>query len=261
MENEPPAKTPEPSPAQQKPTSSGSLFTVFKYVGIGMGIIGIGFIVAIGGFLLGQKNNAPQKTGATPTPIAAQTATPTSAPTATPSIQNTGLSNQKRYANPELGISFIFPTKSGDDPMDVKQVENKVFVYDTKYTYTQGQYVEVFQKSQQDSLTQAIQNQLLTNISQKDCFVKDAHPDQPANFPASYEVKTLGYPVDPNSDIPSFAQPNKCPTPYAESNGLSYFLGDTNHLKIFLFFSIGQQAFIIDNNTNKTWQDTIEFLN
>lgn len=51
MEDESVVKIPEPSSAQQKLTSSGSLATVFKYVAIGMGIIGIGFLIAIGGFL------------------------------------------------------------------------------------------------------------------------------------------------------------------------------------------------------------------
>ena len=36
----------------QKIVSPGSLFIIFKYVSIGMGIIGIGFIIAIGGYLL-----------------------------------------------------------------------------------------------------------------------------------------------------------------------------------------------------------------
>jgi hypothetical protein len=44
-------KVSEPSSVLQKTTSSGSLATVFKYVGIGMGIIGIGFLIAILGYL------------------------------------------------------------------------------------------------------------------------------------------------------------------------------------------------------------------
>jgi len=39
------------SPAPLKSTSFGSLATVFKYVVIGTGILGVGFLIAIGGFL------------------------------------------------------------------------------------------------------------------------------------------------------------------------------------------------------------------
>lgn len=249
--------------ATPKPSSSGSLATIFKYIGIGTGILGIGVLIAVGGFLLGQKNNQQKALTSSPTPIVRQTAvpslTPTAAPIASPSIIDTGVANQKRYTNPKVGISFIFSTNSLGMPFDVKEQGNKIYVYDTKYPYTQGQYVEVFQKSPQDTLSQAIQKQFLTNISANDCFVKDLKLN--SYYPVSFEEKTLSFPADPSSDLPSFAQPNKCPTPYAESNGISYFLGDTKHPNIFLFLSIGQQGFPIEENGQKMWQDTIEFLN
>ena len=261
MENEPAAQASGPSSVSQKPTSSGSLFTVFKYVAIGTGILGIGFLIAVGGFLLGQKNNISQKVVLTPTPVLEKTITPTQVPVAEPSVQDTAILNQKRYTNPQAGISFIFPAKFAGETLDVKESGDKIYVYDTKYPYTQGQYLEVFQKNPADTLEQAIQKQFLANISPKDCFVKDEKPDQGANFPVNYQVKTLGYPVDPNSELPFFAQPNKCPVPYAQTNGMLYFLGDTKHPKIFLFFSIGQQNFPIAENSQISWQDTIEFLN
>ncbi len=253
----------KPSPAPLKSTSSGSLATVFKYIVIGMGILGIGFLIAFGGYLFAQKNNQQKTAVSSPTSNIVQTSVPTLAPTLTPitppSMQDTGIPNQKRYTNPKVGISFIFSTNSLGMPFDVKEQGNKIYVYDTKYPYTQGQYIEVFQKSPQDTLTQAIQKQFLTNIFANDCFIKDLKLN--SSYPASFEEKTLSFPVDQNSDVPAFAQPNKCPTPYAESNGISYFLGDTKHPNIFLFLSIGQQGFPIQENSQKMWQDTIEFLN
>lgn len=255
--------------AQQNPPqevspvkSSNTLLTVFKYVAIGTGILGIGFLIALGGYLYAtSQQKKSQILQPSPSPVVqnSMTPTPTSTPVATPFIIDAG-AGQRRYTNPQFGITFIFPTNFNGGAIGVKEDGNKIYVYDTKYDYKQGQYVEVFQKLSEDSLTAALQKEFLAGISPADCFVKDGKPDLQADFPSNYEVKTLGYPVNPNSDLPSFAQPNKCPANYAETNGISYFLGDTKHTKIFLFFSIGQYAFPIDTNTNKSWQDTIEFL-
>ena len=251
----------ESSVVTQKP-KQGSLYTVFKYVSIGTGILGIGFLIALGGFLLAQNN---QKTKTSEAVIQNQTSTPVAVTPLvkdlTSTIADTGVASQKLYTNPKVGISFKFSTLPfGDDVMDVKEVGNKIYYYDTKYVYTQGQYIEVFQKDSTDTLDIAIQKQFLGNISPKDCFVKDAGANIQANFPSSYVLKIIGFPVDQNSDTPAFAQSNKCPTPYTESNGIAYFLGDTKHPKTFLFLSIGQQSFPVEKNSRTGWQDTIKFL-
>lgn len=228
----------------------------------------LALIIFIGGYLFAQKGNLKKEIMPTPSQ-SAQTVSPTvmptitqvtSSPTLTSKIEENGKPNQKIYTNYKYGFKFIFPTQLGEEVIDLKEISNKIYVYNTKYPYTQGQYIEIFEKSESDTLDQAIQKQLLTNISPKDCFVKDAKPDSSAAFPSSYQVKTLSYPVDENSDVPVFAQTNKCPSPYAATNGLSYFLGDSNHPKAYLFFSIGQYAITIESQSSKPWQDTIEFL-
>jgi len=260
MEKESVAETSQNSAPQKR--SSGTLATIFKYFALGTGIAGIGVLVAVGGFLLGQKNDSTQKQAAAPVQTAAVTATITPALATETSITDTGVANQKRYTNPKVGISFVFSTSAfGDDTLDIKEVGNKIYMYDTKYPYTQGQYIEIFQKDAADTLDQTIQKQFLTNISPKDCFVKDTKPDNYTGYPASYVFKTIGFPVDENSDVPMFAQANKCPVPYTESDGVAYFLGDTKHPKMFLFVSIGQQGFPIEKNSQTMWQDTIQFLN
>jgi len=244
--------------ASQK--SPSVLVTIFKYLAVGTGILGVGILVAVVGFLLGQRNDVSPKQASVPVQTTVVTVTPTQ--TQEPFTQDTGVANQKRYTNPKIGISFIFSTSAfGQDTLDVKEVGNRIYMYDTKYVYTQGQYIEVFQKDAGDTLDQAILKQFLTNISSKDCFVKDTKPDKYANFPASYVFKTIAYPVDQNSDVPMFAQSNKCPEPYTETNGIAYFLEDTKHPNTFLFFSIGQQGFPVEKNSQTMWQDTIEFLN
>jgi len=262
MDNNPTTQTMTAVPEAPK---QNSLYTVFKYVAVGTGILGIGFLIALGGFLLAQNN---QKTKTQGTTVQTQITAPASKAPAittapkdlTSTIKDNGVSNQKVYTNPKFGIEFIFSDKFAGEKMDVKEAGNKIYVFDTKYPYTQGQYIEVFDKDVSDNLDQAMQKQFLTNISSKDCFVKISKPDSAAKFPVNFEVRTLGYPVDLSSDLPSFAQSNKCPAPYAESNGLSYFLGDINHPKLYLFFSIGQQEFPISEDSNIPWQDTIKFL-
>ena len=145
--------------------------------------------------------------------------------------------NQQRYSS-ELGVSFIYSTKSLGVPVAVKADGRKIYVYFANSKFSEGQYIEVFQKSPQDSLIEAIQKQFLKNISSTDCFVKDINGSLKTKYPSTYELKTLGYKTDPNSDIPAFAQENKCPVSYAETNGISYFLSDTKHPDIFLFVSI-----------------------
>jgi hypothetical protein len=240
------------------PKSSSVLSVIFKYVTIGTGIVGIGILVAVAGFLLGQKNDvSPKQTAA---PVQATVATIT--PVQEPFTQDTGVANQKRYTNPKVGISFVFSTSAfGDDMLDIKEVGNKIYMYDTKYPYTQGQYIEVFQKDATQTLDEAIQKQFLSGISPKDCFVKETKADSYSGYSASFVFRTIGYPIDENSDAPYFAQANKCPEPYTATNGLAYFLGDSKHPNTYLFVSIGQYAIPIAENSKVTWQDTIEFLN
>lgn len=236
-------------------------------------IIGIVLLVILffaGGYLYSNSKKSPVLTGASPTPTLTQTqntaVSPTTiqaSPTASTSseIVSAG-AGQKKYVNNTYGFSFIFPTTMlQNEPVDVKEVGNKIYVYNTKYPYTQGQYIEIFTKTPTDTLDQAIQKQLLVNIPAKDCFVAPASADKESNFPANFEVRTLKYPVDEKSDVPAFAQTNKCPEPYATTNGLSYFLGDTKHPKVFLFFSIGQFGIEVSTPKKEGWQDTIEFLN
>jgi hypothetical protein len=67
---------PSQVPVPRKFTASGSLVVVFKYVVIGTGIIGIGFLIALGGYLLAQKNIQQKKSVSPPTTIIRQSASP-----------------------------------------------------------------------------------------------------------------------------------------------------------------------------------------
>jgi hypothetical protein len=167
--------------------------------------------------------------------------------------------DQNLFQDPELGISFVKPQPSSGITFEVKRDGQKVYVYNSQTPSTQGQYLEVFPKFPNDTLEQALQKQFLANIDPSDCFVKDYSSSNSA-YPSNFQQKTLGYKVDPNSDLPSWAQDSKCPKPYAVSNGISYFLADPAHPNIFLFVSIGQYGIPVSSQSKTMWQDTIQFL-
>lgn len=214
--------------------------------------------VGLGGYFLGLKNtNKPvQQTATVSNPSPTTTITNTPTPTTIPASYTKDIgANQKKYVSPKLGISFLYEVTQGEETMSVKEIDDKIYINSTRFLYTTGQYVQEFQKSPTDSLDQAITKQFLSNYSPFTCFIKAGKPDANAQYPSNYVVDTIGYP-----NTYTFFN-NKCPQPYTESNGLSYFLMDTKHPNIFLFFYIGQQPIIGDSTTNKTWQDTITFLN
>jgi hypothetical protein len=177
-----------------------------------------------------------------------------------PVIESTGIPNQKKFTSNKYKLSFLFLAKNGDITVDVKEVGNKIYVYDAKTPYDQGQYAEVFDKDPGVSLEKAITDQFLTGSYKNNCTVSLS--DTPA-LPEGYDKATIdakGEFADP-SDMFMFAEEN-CPMPYTVTNGLAYFLTKNDDSDKFIFFSIGQYGIAADNQAQggKAWQDTIEFL-
>lgn len=227
-----------------------------------LALVGVGYFVGNNGKMPEEQTQVQETV--TPTPYIPGSTSPAFSPSPTPApstIVATTVAGQMKYTNPSAGMSFLFAKTANGETYDVKEVGDMIYVYDTKYPYTQGQYVKVFPKNPADTLDQAIQKKFLSAIDPKDCYVAPGNTDTGAKFPPTYTVRTLQYPSDPNSDIPAFAQDNKCPAGYAATNGISYFLGDTAHPKVFLFFSIGQYGIGSGSDPDTTWQDTIKFLN
>jgi len=175
-------------------------------------------------------------------------------------------SQTKLYISEKLGIQFNYKPTYYDSTISVKEVGNKIYVYDTRQNAENGQYLELFTKNPNDSLSEAVNAQFLTGYSKTDCYVvvspnNDGTSTGVNAYPESYERVTISYPVntDPN-DFP-FKNAEKCPPTYTKSNGISYFLGDKQQtLDKYIFVSIGQYA-IDAGIDNKLWQATIKFLN
>ncbi|OGM06088.1 hypothetical protein A2125_00560 [Candidatus Woesebacteria bacterium GWB1_43_5] len=173
-------------------------------------------------------------------------------------------SDVKTYISSKLGISFSYKYKYNDgDTINIKEIGNKVYVYPSKIKPEDGQYVEVFDKDQTDSLKTAITKTILKGYSTSDCLVNEIIKNPSGSgvvAPASYKFAQTDVPRSGNEELLDLAQKaEKCPSPYVSFGGLTYFLMDQSHASKFIFLSIGQYA--IDAGPNQTWQDTIKFTN
>ncbi len=210
----------------------------------------------------------------TPKPTTTITQTPTISPTQPPVIresyeEDTNIPGQKRFVSPKLALSFLYmpkPEQFTDSTTSVKEVEDKIYVYmnqnsntTTKDDYTKGQWIQVFPKDKSQTLEDAIKQKFLTNYSEKDCFVSSKiTQSKSVSYPSNYQTATISYPAPTDDSAPFWANADKCPQTYSETNGLAFFLMDKNNTDRFAFISIGQ--YLIYGDKTQGWQDTIQFL-
>lgn len=168
---------------------------------------------------------------------------------------------QKEYLSHRLGVKFSYLKKDGQEKLVIKEVDNKVYLVSEEYldNLSSGQYVEVFQKDPEISLMQALEERFLKNYSEKNCGTVDlSSSGYKDDYPESYEVANIEV-LGQFDDVKGLLKKlENCPSPYTQSNGVSYFLMDKNHPEKFAFFSIGQYAIMADDDT--TWQKTFRFV-
>lgn len=167
--------------------------------------------------------------------------------------------NERTYISEKFGISFKYLYSMGDDEtMEVKELGNKIYVYSSNYSYDTGQYVEIFSKEPNDTLTEAIKKQFLEGYLESDCEVYIKNDEYyPKNYPENYEVASIRVTGDFNDLGEWYELLKNCPPTYTESNGRSFFLSDKNNPDKFLFFFIGQYPISASNNL--TWEETVRF--
>jgi len=177
-----------------------------------------------------------------------------------PYTENTNITNQKNYINPQLGISFLYLSV---DPLDntatfnTKEVNNKVYLYHQNSPYETGQYIEIFQKDPNLNLEEAIQNNFLTNYSKDKCYIENINS---TSYPSAYSVASIRYVHEDTSiALQDSINPKDCPQTYTPIGGSAFFLMDKNQPDKFVFFSIGQYG-IFANEDNTMWETTIKFL-
>lgn len=207
-------------------------------------IIGAIIYAGVYYFVLSKQSSKPQSA-----PVIKTLTTPT------PPLNN----NIKTYTDQKLGITFNYLTK---DPSIVvfPITENKVCItYDkTDNDCNNGQYVEVFTKTADQTLKEAIEKQILKGIDQKDCYVINITKEYSKNALPNLEYDMITFPkTNDNNDPFSQSTAIKCPEKYREKNGVSYFMADKNFPTKFAFFNIGQYAIMAGKNT--VWQATFKF--
>ena len=164
-----------------------------------------------------------------------------------------GCGSGHKFISEDLGISFCYPDKYGNNSIAVKQENNKVYVYWAGSSPESGQSVEIFEKDRVDTLKTAIEKHFqLSNY--KDCSVDESTTKY--NTKNGATTAELSYPFNTTSDGPWFSS-GYCPDGYEMTNGIRYFYTTPNSNK-FLFFSIGQYS--IDLSDGRTWQDTIKLI-
>jgi len=164
-----------------------------------------------------------------------------------------GCGSGHKFISEDLGISFCYPDKYGNNSIAVKQENNKVYVYWAGSSPESGQSVEIFEKDRVDTLKTAIEKHFqLSNY--KDCSVDESTTKY--NTKNGATTAELSYPFNTTSDGPWFSS-GYCPDGYEMTNGIRYFYTTPDSNK-FLFFSIGQYS--IDLSDGRTWQDTIKLI-
>lgn len=186
-----------------------------------------------------------------------QTSTPGSSHVQTSSTMQS--TSSLVFASSSFGIMFQYAPHQGGDTIATKVDGNKIYVYDVRFPYVQGEYIQVFKKDSKLTLQQAITKIILVGYNTSHCLIGPARQDS-FLYPSNYQTASIQYSGTSNGWTVS--NTNTCPSSYLADNSIAFFLMDTQHPDKLLFFSIGQ--FPIDASTDpkvhQRWQDTIRFL-
>jgi len=222
-------------------------------------------LLGLGGYVFFSLQNKSQVTQTpvtiqpTPSVLLTKEMQPTLSVPTTKEIQPTQENpNLKTFTSQKLGISFTYLVKQ--DKADIQEITvsengNKVcLTYDPNdISCAKGQSVKVFEKGKDETLENAIKRLFLAGKDPNQCFVTTSTPK---NYPAGFKEAEITFPEDKEFDLEKMTLKSEyCSKDYARTNGMRYFLEDTNHPTKFLFFNIGQYA--IDSDNGKTWQETI----
>ncbi len=160
----------------------------------------------------------------------------------------TSTQDKNTFSSDTFGITFKYDsTQAG-----VEAVGNKVFVYPLNTDPIKGQSIQRFEKLPTETLEESIKRQILKGFSSTDCKVEVSQSNK---YQGGYMTAEISYPGATGKDAPFWQNASLCNTTYDKTNGMRYFLYDTNHPDRFYFVDIGQYPILATENM--TWQDTI----
>lgn len=221
-----------------------------------------------------SKQAMPTTTGTrllTKTPLPVDSATPIATPTALPAVktpvitaspESQGLSDDVRlFKSTTLGITFRYSQKEDQQLFDAKEIGDKIFIFMTQMPPENGQWVQVYRKSADTSLEDAIKTQVLKGFSLSDCIVTIVNDPNQGVMGTELPGTTFAMiklPILPDDDM-AVAQTKaaKCPQPYSAFGGIAYFMAFEDIPDRFVFFSIGQ--YMIPAEQDIPWQTTLRF--
>jgi len=152
------------------------------------------------------------------------------------------------YSSQALGVSFKYDSANSG----IQEAGTTTYVYPKDIQPEEGQFIRRFEKRSSETLTQAIDRQILSGYSTTTCTVTAA---QSSVYPATYTKAEITYPAPTDPNAPFWQSASKCNEAYARTNGIRYFLYDSAHPDRFYFVDIGQYPIVVEGTT--TWQDTI----
>lgn len=143
---------------------------------------------------------------------------------------NENKNGEQVYISDKLGIKLVYDVPNTGP---VKEIGNKIYADYRKNSdgSISGQYVEVFSKLPNQTLSDGIKANILGNYSMDKCEVKVTQ---------SQGTESIAEITDKTWSVGGEQGPY-CPVNYiSNAGGLAFFYYDSGHPQSFLFYSIGQ---------------------
>jgi len=158
------------------------------------------------------------------------------------------------YLSQNLGVGFFYPQKVQNiQSVDVKESGSKIYVFMTNTEPEEGQWVEVFSKNPDNTLSEAIRQHFLAGKDESKCYVTVTKTQ------GTITTAIIDFPNNQSNGLDGmFEKTNYCSEDYAKTNGIRYFWYDSAHPETYLFFSIGQYGIPVSSTEN--WQDTVKII-
>lgn len=190
---------------------------------------------------------------------------PTPSPTPSPQVRDleaifgmdSKVSGTELVYVPHLGIGFTWlfdPELHAGFEHPIRIEGNTVRMF--------GQSVEVFSKDSAQTLSEAIEEQFLVDYDPANCFVEDSLFGEDET--GQYVFAQIAYPPPSDPNEPIWANQEQCPVSYSRTNGVAYFMMNTEVPDRFVYFSIGQEAVASDGTPkeirNTNWHGSLQIL-